>query len=201
MSCKLVLGIVLALVSVPMSQGQAAGVSSAAIAQMAPAKALEDLIGMFERQVTNAAMAMPADKYNFSPALLPIPGASFTGVRSFADEVKHVAQSNYLTASNIAGTDPAVDVKAIATLKTKDEILRALAGSFAAVHTAVDAITPATQNQAVDDIGVGPNQTRGSEAAWVAVHGFDHYGQMVEYLRMNGIVPPGNATPIVAKSK
>ena len=81
------------------------------------------------------------------------------------------------------------DVTAIGKLRSKDEILAALAGSFLAVHHAIATITQANANDVIDDSGVGPNQTKESEAAWVAVHGYDHYGQMVEYLRMNGITP------------
>ena len=155
-----------------------------------PAKAVEDLVGRFEGEITSAARAMPADKYNFSPASLNIPGANFSKVRTFSGELTHVAISNYLTAANILGKDPTVDIKAISALQKKDDILAALAGSFQAVHQAIATITPANQGEFVDDAGVGAHITKETEAAWVAVHGFDHYGQIVEYLRMNGIAPP-----------
>jgi uncharacterized damage-inducible protein DinB len=168
--------------------------------QMLPAKAVEDLIMTFEEEITNAAQAMPADHYSFSPAALHIPGSEFTKVRTFADEVTHVAQANYAIASNIVGKFPEVDLREVGALKTKQEILNALAASFIAVHKAVATITVENQNDFVDDIGVGPNQSKISEATWVAVHGFDHYGQMVEYLRMNGIVPPGLAPVVPEKA-
>ena len=168
--------------------------------QMLPAKAVEDLIMTFEREVTSAAQAMPANRYNFSPASLHIPGSEFTKARTFADEVTHVAQANYAIASNIVGKSPEVDLKEVGALKTKPEILNALAASFIAVHKAVATITVENQNDFVDDIGVGSNQSKVSEAAWVAVHGFDHYGQMVEYLRMNGIVPSGLPPVVPAKA-
>ena len=167
---------------------------------MLPAKAVEDLIMTFEGEITNAAQAMPADHYSFSPASLHIPGSEFTKVRTFADEVTHVAQANYAIASNIVGKFPEVDLREVGALKTKQEILSALAASFIAVHKAVATITVENQNDFVDDIGVGSNQSKVSEAAWVAVHGFDHYGQMVEYLRMNGIVPSGLPPVVPAKA-
>ena len=178
------------LVSVSGVQGQVASGSSAAGAgkQVAPAKSVEDLVNVFEGEMMRAAKAMPADRYGFSPASLHIPGATFDGVRTFAEEVKHVTQSNYINAATVTGTELTVDMKTINGLKSKDEIVAALAESFAAVHKAIATITPANGREAVDDAGVGPNATRESEAAWVAVHGSDHYGQMVEYLRMNGIV-------------
>ncbi len=116
-------------------------------------------------------------------------GANFVKVRSFADQVKHVAQANYLIAANVAGTSEAIDVAAISKLKSKSEILTALAASFLAVHQAIATTTLTNENDVIDDTGVAPNQTRESEAAWVAVHGYDHYGQLVEYLRLNGLTP------------
>ena len=194
---RIVMVAVLGFASVGAIQGQAGQAST--VAATSPAKAVEDLIDKFEGEMTSAAKAMPAERYDFTPASLHIPGANFEKVRTFADEVKHVAQSNYLTAANISNSEPSVDVKAIGKLKSKDEIVAALAESFTAVHKAVAAITTANSNEAVDDIGVGPDTIKETEAAWIGVHGFDHYGQIVEYLRMNGIVPPPPATVSTGK--
>ena len=148
------------------------------------------LLSMFEGQFTDVAKAMPADKYDFTPASLSVPGAKFDGVRSFSSEVKHVAQANYFFYGSVSGTKPSVDVKAIGALKTKDEILAALAQSFAFAHAALATLTPATESDPLDVDGL---KTKGTVAAFAVAHGFDHYGQMVEYLRMNGIVPPASA--------
>ena len=160
-----------------------------AISQGSPAKAVDELVSRFEREFTSVVKTMPADKYDFTPTSLNVPGANFTKVRSFGDQVKHVAQANYAIAANVAGTPEAVDDAAISKLKTKDEILAALAASFLAVHQAIATITLANANDVIDDSGVAASQTRESEAAWVAVHGYDHYGQLVEYLRLNGLTP------------
>ncbi len=182
--------LLMSAVSMPALQAQTATATTPVAAhRVSPAKAVEDLVDKFEGEMMRAAKAMPADKYDFSPASLHIPGANFEKVRTFSEEVKHVVQANYAIAANVTNAEPAVDVKSLAALKSKDEIVAALAASFTAVHTAIATITPANQNEAVDDSGVGPNQSKQTEAAWVAVHGYDHYGQMVEYLRMNGIVP------------
>ena len=158
------------------------------IEQGDPGKAVDALVSRFESDMTKASTLMPAGDYDFTPSSLSIPGANFFKVRSFADQVKHVAQANYAIAGNISGSDPVGEIEAIAKLKGKDEILAGLARSFVAVHRAISTITIANENTPIDDAGVGPNQTKGSEAAWVAVHGYDHYGQMVEYLRLKGIV-------------
>ena len=180
----------LAMICFGVAHGQAAaGLKQEAISQGDPAKAVDALVDRLEHEITSAAQAMPAEKYNFTPASLSIPGADFVKVRSFADQVKHLAQANYSIAGNIVGKDPVADVNAIGRLKSKNDIINALAGSFLAVHRAIATITRENDNNLIDDSGVGPNQTRESEAAWAAVHGYDHYGQMVEYLRMNGITP------------
>lgn len=164
------------------------------VRQMPPASAIEDQITIFQKEITSVAMAMPADRYSFSPANLQIPGATFGKVRTFAEQVAHVAQANYAIASSILGQEPTVDLSKVSRLTSKTDILKALAESFTEVHRAVATITVKNENDFVDDIGIGPNQSKISEAAWVATHGFDHYGQMVEYLRMNGIAPPALAT-------
>jgi hypothetical protein len=161
----------------------------ASVRQGSPSRAVDELISRFEREFTGAAYLMPAARYDFTPASLMVPGANFVGVRSFADQVRHVAQANYSVAANVAGSAEAVDVTSIGRLRTKPEILVALAASFLAVHKAVATITAGNQDDLIEDSGVAPNQTRLSEAAWVAVHGYDHYGQLVEYLRLNGFAP------------
>ena len=182
------------LLHVSALQAQQANSSPASAKQASPAKAVEDLVIPWEGQMMAAARLMPADKYNFTPASLHIAGADFTGVRTFADEINHVTQSNYLTAGSLTGTDPTIDLKAIGNLKIKNEIVDALAASFVIVHQAINTITPTTENDLVDDSYVGPHQTKETEATWFVVHGYDHYGQIIEYLRMNGIKPPARVT-------
>ena len=186
MKTKMLLTLCLSITSVVCAGAQTA---NATAKQGDPGKAVQALVDRFDREFTNIARQMPAAKFDFTPASARVEGSDFVKVRSFSDQVKHVAQANYSIAATLTGADPAVNVNAIGKLKTKDEILAALANSFTAVRLAIMTITPANANDVVDDSGVGPNQTRESEAAWVAVHGYDHYGQMVEYLRFNGIVP------------
>jgi uncharacterized damage-inducible protein DinB len=78
----------------------------------------------------------------------------------------------------------------IESLTSKDDAVAVLAKSFAFGHRAIATITPA--NAFLTIKAVDGMQTRVSLAAFAVAHGYDHYGQMVEYLRMNGIVPPGS---------
>ena len=159
------------------------------------ASIIEQQVGILEREFVGAAEAMPEDKYNFAPSSLNIQGSEFKGVRTFADQVKHVAATNYLLWGAITGDKSPVEVKddnGPASLKTKAEIVKYLKDSYALGHKAAKAIT------AESAVGMVPSPFGQGEvsklfcATFSVAHGFDHYGQMVEYLRMNGIIPPAS---------
>ncbi len=163
-----------------------------------PSKALDDLLKLFEDEVVGVAKAMPADKYSFAPAATNFAAGSpakFDTVRTFGQQVTHVALANYYFYSSISGTKPDVDMAALQKMTndpkvSKEEALKMLTGSLAFAHKAIATITMANAFLAIKPID-GQN-TRASLAAFGVAHGYDHYGQMVEYLRMNGIVPPGS---------
>ena len=90
----------------------------------------------------------------------------------------------------VSGQKPDVDVDAIGKMTSKEDCLKALAGSFAFGHKAMATVTPANAFESIK--GADGLHTRVEVATFAVAHGFDHYGQMVEYLRMNGIVPPGS---------
>ena len=161
----------------------------APVMQASVASANHAMLTAFEGQMMAAAKAMPAEKYDFSPASLALAGAKYEGVRTFASQVKHVAQANFFFYGAVSGMKPATDVNAIGDLKTKDEIVAALAASFVFAHQAVATLTTANEADPVDIDGI---KTKGTLAGFAVAHGFDHYGQMVEYLRMNGVLPPGS---------
>jgi uncharacterized damage-inducible protein DinB len=148
-------------------------------------------ISAVEQQLLDAAEAMPDDKFNFTPESLTISGDDYKGVRSFAVQVKHVASSNYLIWSPITGDAVPAAIKdgnGPADIKTKAEILKFLKDSFALGHKAAATLTPENMLQPV---GKGKS-ARLHLAEFGVAHAYDHYGQMVEYLRMNGIVPPAS---------
>ena len=159
-------------------------------APMEPAKAQSAMLTILEDEMMGVVKAMPADKFDFAPMSSAIPGSKFDGVRTFAQQAKHVAQANYYFFSTLGGPKPTVNVEAIGSLKTKEEIVQALQGSFAYGHEALATITTANAYQTIK--GADGMHTRATVASFAVAHGFDHYGQMVEYLRMNGVVPPGS---------
>ena len=173
---------------------RAQGASNISAAQQpAPtlASVVDGEISRIEKQILDVAEAMPEEKFNFSPESLNISGADYKGVRSFAVQVKHVAASNYFIWSPITGDklpEGLKDGNGPEALKTKAEIIRFLKDSFALGHKAAATLTPENMLQTP-----GSNKsTRLRLATFGVSHAYDHYGQMVEYLRMNGIVPPAS---------
>ena len=155
------------------------------------ASALDREISGVEKQIVDVAEAMPEDKFNFSPESLNIPGADYKGVRTFALQVKHVAASNYFIWSPLTGDklpEGLKDGNGPENLKTKTDIIKFLKDSFALGHKAAATLT--TENM-LQNPG-NSKSTRLRLATFGVAHAFDHYGQMVEYLRMNGIVPPAS---------
>ncbi len=148
-------------------------------------------ISAVEKQILDVAEAMPEDKYNFSPENLNIPGSSYKGVRTFAVQLKHVASSNYFIWSPLTGDklpEGWQDGNGPETVKTKAEIIKFLKDSFALGHKAAVTLT-------VENMLQNPEHSKSTRlrlAAFGVSHACDHYGQIVEYLRMNGIVPPAS---------
>ena len=152
-------------------------------------------VGILEREFVGAAEAMPDDKFNFAPGTLNINGSEYKDVKTFAEEVRHVAATNFLLWDAVTGDKPLIETKednGPPQLKTKAEIVKYLKDSFALGHKAARSLT-AESAVALAPSPFGQGQTTKLFCASFAVaHGFDHYGQMVEYLRMNGIIPPAS---------
>ena len=160
-----------------------------------PAAAYESQLNVIEHEMMGAVKAMPADKFAFAPsAAVFVPGqkTEFATVRTFAQQATHVAEANYFFYGIVSGLKPDADVKGIEKLTAKDDVVAALAGSFAYAHKAIATLTAANAFEVIKSPEPG-FQTRATLASFGVAHGFDHYGQMVEYLRMNGIVPPASA--------
>jgi hypothetical protein len=154
------------------------------------AQVLDRSVTGVENEFVPAADAMPEDKYSFVPT-----NGEFKGVRSFAQQVKHVAAVNYLVGAAILEEKPPVDLgseNGPDSLKTKADIVKFLKDSFAYVHKAVGTINDGNLLSPIKSpFGEGMT-TRLGMATLIVGHCFDHYGQMVEYLRMNSIVPPAS---------
>ena len=142
-----------------------------------------------EREFVSAAEAMPEDKYSFAPTT-----GEFKGVRTFAQQIKHVAAVNYMVFSIMLG-EKSPDTggeNGHESLKTKAEIVKYLKDSFVLGHRAMAGITPENQVESIPSPFGGGTTTRLGMGTLIVGHCFDHYGQMVEYLRLNGIIPPAS---------
>ena len=164
-----------------------------AAGEVSPAKALDDMLNLFEGEAMGVAKAMPADKYDFAPSaaiFAPVQAPKFDTVRTFGQQVAHVAETNYYLYSTLSGLTPDVDMKTIETMTKKEDAVEMLTKSFAFAHKAIATITAANAFETIK--GAEGLHTRATLAAFGVAHGYNHYGQLVEYLRMNGIVPPGS---------
>lgn len=151
---------------------------------------LDATVSNMEHEFVPAAEAMPEDKYGFTPV-----GGEFKGVRTYAQQIKHVAAVNYELGAALLERKPPVDSgdeSGPASITSKADILKFLKESFAYVHKAIATINEKNLVETVKSPFGEGSVTRLGLATSVSSHGFDHYGQMVEYLRMNGIVPPAS---------
>jgi uncharacterized damage-inducible protein DinB len=151
---------------------------------------LDHTVLNMEHDFVPAAEAMPEDKFGFAPT-----NGDFKGVRTFGQQIKHVAAVNYELGAAILEEKPPVDIgdeSGPASITSKADILKYLNDSFAYVHKAVHTINDKNLVETVKSPFGEGRVSRLGLATSVAAHGFDHYGQMVEYLRMNGIVPPAS---------
>jgi uncharacterized damage-inducible protein DinB len=153
-------------------------------------QALDFWITNTEIRVVSAAEAMPEEKYSYAPT-----AGEFAGIRTFAQQIKHLAANNYRMAAYILNQAPTPDQESEAgpdTVQSKAQIMDYLKGSFALLHRAMATINEGNMLKPLA-ASPGPLQkTRLQLAVDAVAHSNDHYGQMVEYLRMNGIIPPAS---------
>jgi uncharacterized damage-inducible protein DinB len=154
------------------------------------AKVLDATAGNMEREFVSAAEAMPEDKYGFAPT-----SGAFKGVRTFGQQVKHVAAVNYILGAAILQEKPPAEVGGESgpdSITAKADILKYLKASFDYAHKAIGTLNEKTcLDPLKSPFGEG-SMTPLAMAVIITSHGFDHYGQIVVYLRSNGIVPPAS---------
>jgi uncharacterized damage-inducible protein DinB len=154
------------------------------------ASVLDAWVTQVEQLVVPAADALPGERYSFAPS-----GGEFRGVRTFAEQVKHLAAANWQLGSRAAGETPPAgthDETAPESIRTKVQIMEYLRGSFACLHRAASASAGAKLVEAIDGTSGTWQRTRLGLLIDAIAHSSNHYGQMAVYLRMNGIVPPAS---------
>ena len=132
--------------------------------------------------LTQEAEKMPEADYSFKPGSTP-------EARTFAQVIAHVAQSQLATCSALKGVpNPMAGKNLEQELKTKAEVTKALADSFALCD---DAFANVTDTSATEFVKLGQNEvTRAAVLYGLIVHGNEIYGTGAVYLRSKNIVPP-----------
>ena len=151
---------------------------------------LDSGVKTIEGELVPAGEAMPEDKFGFAPT-----SGEFKGVRTFGQQAKHVAAVNYIVAAAILGEKPPVDTggeNGPENAKSKADIVKFLKDSYAYAHKAVATVNDGNAVAPIKNPFGEGTATRLGMATAFAWHGFDHYGQMVEYLRMNNVIPPAS---------
>ena len=154
---------------------------------------LDRQLANLEREFVSAAEAMPEDRFNFAPTQ-----GEFKGVKTFAQQVRHVASTNYLFGASITGEKAPADLggeDGPEALKSKAEIITYLKESFTYAHKVFAGVTDANATAPIPSPWGQGTTSRLGMATLTVAHGFDHYGQMAVYLRMNGIIPPASRKP------
>ena len=150
------------------------------------AEAVSGTLQFAEGNFLGVAEAMPEDKYSYIPA-----GGNFDGVRSFGEQVKHVACAQFAFFNEFEGKKPPDDCEKGGhdPAKTKAELIKYLKDSFDYSNRVIATLRANNALDRVEGRYAGPSTKLGISvvAVW---HITDHYGQLVAYLRLNDIVPP-----------
>jgi uncharacterized damage-inducible protein DinB len=152
------------------------------------AESIAPMFRVIERSFVALADAMPADRYGFRPT-----DGAFDGVRSFGEQVKHVACSNFAFFNEVEGSEPPAGCASGGphAARTKVELLAYLRESFTYAARVIGEMTSTNALQPTDG-PYGGESTRLAVTTLAVWHASDHYGQLVVYMRMNGLVPPAS---------
>ena len=143
-----------------------------------------------EREVMAVVETMPAKKFDFTPT-----EGAFTHVRPFGVQARHIAFCLNEVATALLGEPmiPHTDQEGPRNLTSKEDIVKYLKEAFAHAHRAIGTLTNDDLLEPIRDPYVETLRTTRLDAATIFLsHTWDHYGQMVEFLRMNNLVPPGH---------
>lgn len=158
----------------------------AANAQELDGKVLTDsaagLYGIAHNYIVRAAEKMPADDFGFRPT---------PEVRTFGEILAHIADANRLICGMAVDDRPAEMGVYGKTAKSKEELLAALEESAAYCRGASAKLAGARAAEVIDFFG-GMKQPRIGVLYFNGAHAFEHYGNLVTYMRIRGLVPPSS---------
>lgn len=178
-SCRPIAILVLATLS---TQGNEGPASARQVFDMQLSEVEHEVIGVVE--------TMPADKFSFAPR-----EGAFTTVRTFGVQARHIGFCLNEVAVALLGEPmlPHPDQEGPRNVTSKADVVRYLKEAFAHAHRALGTVTNNNLLEEIADPYAEKLRTNRLTAATIFLsHTWDHYGQMVEYLRMNNLTPPGH---------
>jgi uncharacterized damage-inducible protein DinB len=144
-----------------------------------------------ESEIVGLVEAMPAAKFDFAPT-----EGEFKGVRTFAQQAKHLSAVLYMVCAAANQEKPPADIgvgeNGPTSVKSKEEVVHFMKNAFAYARKATGTLTAANLTDSVKSPFGQGQMTKGALVSLAVWHSFDHYGQMVVYARMNGVVPPAS---------
>ena len=155
--------------------------ASTALAQDPMTPAAKSMLGLIKGNVVKAAEQMSEENYAFKPT---------PDVRSFGQLIGHVANANYMICSNASGAANPSTSDIEKTKTSKADLTKAVAESFAFCEAQFDALTPAKAAEVIDVFGM--KMPRLNALQFNTAHDFEHYGNIVTYMRLKGMVPPSS---------
>jgi len=135
-----------------------------------------------------AAEKMPAEHFSFKPT---------SDVRTFAEIFGHVIDTNYWACAGLRGEANPNKDELEKTLKTKDDVVKAVKASFEYCDPAIKNLTAASLQETFKNGTRDVPKT--SPLLLLIAHSQEHYGNIVTYMRMKGVVPPSSEPPPTRK--
>ncbi len=157
-----------------------------------PAKVFDKTLSSTEKEFVSLVEAMPSDKFDFAPT-----AGKFDGVRTFGLQARHAAYVlNEISSALLAQPNPSTTTaheNGPDNIGSKEQTVQYVKDAFALAHKAIATLTAANLlEETPDPFDPKAKRTRVDSAGIMFWHTFDHYGQMVEYARMNSVVPPAS---------
>ena len=147
---------------------------------------LQGQYAMLKRNITGSVEKMPAEHFSFRPT---------PDVRTYAEQLGHVIDTQYFFCNAVKGGANPATGKDFEKIADKAAMLQAVKDSFAYCDDVFAELTDQNALQMIT-LGAAPRQrqaARSNQLTMVIVHGNEHYGNLVTYMRIKGIVPPSSS--------
>jgi uncharacterized damage-inducible protein DinB len=146
-------------------------------------------IAVIHRNIAQAFDSIPESKFGYKPT---------PAQRTFGDVAQHVASDSYVFCSNFGAMKPTIDAKDTSTPDSvkatwpKAELVSKLKASFAFCDQAIEQVTDASLPDAIS-FTYGGAERKSTRVNMLLLHALDladHYSQIANYMRLNGMLPP-----------